>query len=119
VTPFDPKPYADNWRRRNSEEAERILCRAGEAWREAELLAGRMRSECSVERVILFGSLVLQDGPRREDFDIDLAIIGGFWECARDLADNSNFSVDLLEYEKAPEHIRKRVDEEGVLLAGG
>lgn len=116
MTPFDPEPYADSWRRRNREEEERIRRRAGEARREAELLAGRMRSECSVERVILFGSLAGQDGPRREDFDIDVAIIGGSWECARELADESDFPVDLLEYEKAPEHIRKRIDEEGVEL---
>lgn len=116
MSTFDPKPYAEGWRLRNKEEAERIQSRAGMARREAEDLARRMCSNCSVERVILFGSLAEKEAPLREDFDIDLAIIGGSWECARDIADESKFSIDLLEYERAPEHIRRRIDTRGEVL---
>jgi uncharacterized protein len=118
VNQFDPEPYAEAWRRRNSEEQERIRRKAGEARLEAERLAKRMVEECSADKVHLFGSLASQDGPRREDFDIDLAITGGCWDCARDIADESGFVVDLCEYDKAPDHIRKRIDEQGRLLAG-
>jgi len=116
MSSFDPKSYAEGWRRRNREEAERIRRSIGKARREAEELADRMRSQCAVERVILFGSLARKEGPLRENFDIDLAIIGGSWECARDVADESEFSVDLLEYERAPGHIRRRIDTSGEVL---
>ncbi len=116
MSPFDPEPYAAGWRRRNREEADAIARRTEAARREAAGLAERMGREAGAERVFLFGSTADEAGPRRLDFNIDLALDGGDWEKAREIADASGFAVDLLEYRRAPEHIRRRVDRSGVVL---
>ncbi|MBN1193354.1 MAG: hypothetical protein JXA36_06665, partial [Coriobacteriia bacterium] len=48
---------------------------------------------------------------RSKDFDIDMAVKGGDFERAQDIAEQSSFPIDLLDYPKAAAHIRARIDE--------
>lgn len=112
---FDAESYAAAWRRRNEDERERIKNRIPRAFGEAMRLARLIVAEAGVEKVILFGSLA-EDTIRNENFDIDLAIYGGHWFKAREIAEGSSFKVDVIEYDAAPIHVRKRIDKKGVIL---
>ena len=112
---FDADSYATAWRNRNSEERKRIRKRTRAAFSEATLLAGRMATDAGVEKVVLFGS-VAEDTARDENFDIDLAIYGGSWSRAQEIAEDSPFKVDVIEYDAVPAHVRERIDEKGMVL---
>ena len=113
---FDPRPFVEHYRAEN--EAERLLIeeRANAAIVEARRIAQRIQQDDpGVRSVILFGSLA-EDGPRRKDFDIDLAIVGGDVFTAMDAAEDSVYKVDIVSLESLPAHIRKRVEKKGVVL---
>jgi hypothetical protein len=83
---------------------------------EGRRIAQRIRrADPDVRDVILFGSLV-EDGPRRKDFDIDLAISGGDVFKAMEAAEDSPFEIDIVCLERLPAHIRNRVRKSGVAL---
>jgi hypothetical protein len=105
---FDAESYAAAWRRRNEDERERIKNRIPRAFGEAMRLARLIVAEAGVEKVILFGSLA-EDTIRNENFDIH-------WFKAREIAEGSSFKVDVIEYDAAPIHVRKRIDKKGVIL---
>ena len=67
---------------------------------------------------MLFGSLA-ENTIRKENFDIDLAIYGGNWSKAQEIAEGSTYKVDLIDYKDAPVHIQKRIDERGICLWPG
>jgi len=91
---------------------ERAALALAEARRIAERIQG---ADSDVRSVILFGSLA-EDGPRRKDFDIDLAIVGGDVYKAMDAADDSPFKVDIVSLERLPPHVRDRIARRGVDL---
>lgn len=112
---FDPETYAVGIRRENELEHKRIKQKIPKALAEARNLARRIVEETGTAEVILFGSLA-ESSVRNEQFDIDLAMKGGDWFKAQGIAENSSFKVDLIEYNEAPAHVRKRIDERGVRL---
>ena len=68
--------------------------------------------------MILFGS-VAAGSPSREDFDIDLALDGGDSGIAMDIADESEFEVDIVSLDLLPEGMRRMVEARGVELWRG
>lgn len=113
---FDPRPYIEGIKRANKAEQAEIERRAHGARREAGLLAARI-AECdrAVHRVLLFGSLA-QACPTRLDFDIDLACDGGDIYSAMSIGEESEFPVDIVDLNRLPEHVRRRIETDGVLL---
>ena len=115
---FDPRPYIAYYKSKNEEEERAIRARAADALKEARRLAREIRAaDPTVRAVILFGSLA-EEGPRRLDFDIDLALMGGDIDKAMDVVDKSAFDVDVVDFERLPEHIRTRIRTRGVMLSG-
>ncbi len=113
---FDPRPYIAYYNAKNEEERRAIRARAEEALREAHRLAqGIQQADPQVRAVILFGSLA-EEGPRRLDFDIDLALLGGDVDKAMDVVDKSAFDVDVVDFDLLPEHIRARIQAKGIIL---
>ena len=114
---FDPRPYAEHYRVDNEAELGAIRERASAALVEACRLAERiLREDSSARAVILFGSLA-EDGPRRKEFDIDLALDGGDLYKALDSVEDSAFDVDVVQLDRLPPHVRARVDARGIVLA--
>lgn len=114
---FEPKSYAEGIRRANEAEELAILERASLARDEARRLAAEIRSgDRTVRAVFLFGSLA-SEGPRRLDFDIDLAIDGGDLYQALDIVETSSFKVDLVDLAHVSEAIAARIRETGRLLS--
>ncbi len=112
---FNAESYAAAWRKRNKNEQERTEQRIRAALIEAKRLARLLAADAAVAETILFGSLA-EETVRNENFDIDLAIRGGNWLKAQEIAEDSPFKVDVVEYDAVPEHIRKRIDERGLVL---
>ena len=114
---FDPRPFAAHYRASNEAELQAIAERADAALEEARQLAQRIRqADPGVRAVILFGSLA-EEGPRRLDFDIDLALDGGDVYKALDSTESSPFEVDVVQLDRLPEHVRARVRARGVILS--
>jgi len=115
---FDPRPFVEHYRAENEAERRATRDRAAAALEEARRLAKRMLQEDSgVRAVILFGSLA-EEGPRRKDFDIDLALDGGDLYRALDAAEDSAFDVDVVRLDRVPEHVRARIEARGIVLSG-
>jgi predicted nucleotidyltransferase len=115
---FDPRPYAEHYRAENQVELRAIRERASEALTEAHRLAECiLREDSGVRAVILFGSLA-EGGPRRKDFDIDLALDGSDIYEALDSVEDSGFDVDVVLVDRLPMHVRARINARGIVLAG-
>ncbi len=114
--PFDPESYATGIRAENEREARAIARRAELARAEAARLAAKIASgDPSVQRVVLFGSLA--DGsPPTPHFDIDLAIDGGDLFRAMEIAEQSEFDVDIVTIACVPEHVQTSINQRGVVL---
>lgn len=113
---FDPAPYADAIRAANEREQAAIKRRHEEAWAEARRLAALIRDhDPAVTDVFLFGS-VAEGTPRRIDFDIDIAVSSGDIHLAMDSVADSAFEVDVVNLERIPDHVRRRILERGVRL---
>lgn len=114
---FDPGPFVEHYRAEATAELVAIRERAASALAEARRIAERIRrSDTAVRRVVLFGSLA-EGGPRRKDFDIDLAIDGGDVFRAMDAVEGSPFEVDIVCLDRLPAHVRDRIETRGVVLA--
>jgi predicted nucleotidyltransferase len=115
---FDPRPFAAHYRASNEAELQAIRTRADAARIEAQRLALAIhKADPHVRAVLLFGSLA-EGGPRRLDFDIDLALDGGDVYKALDLTESSPFDVDVVRLDLLPEHLRARIRARGVILSG-
>lgn len=115
---FDPRPFAEHYRTENEVELRAIRERASAALSEARDLAGRiLKDDPGVRAVILFGSLA-EEGPRRMEFDIDLALDGGDLSRALETVENSAFDVDVVRLDRLPAHVRDRITTKGIVLAG-
>jgi predicted nucleotidyltransferase len=112
---FDSEPYASAWKQQNEAEKKRIRERTRKALEEAKRIAARLIEKTGATKVILFGSLA-EDNVRDEHFDIDLAIWGGDWFRAREIAEESSFKIDIVEYKNLPHHIKERIDTRGRVL---
>ncbi|GAB1482758.1 hypothetical protein MASR2M78_15740 [Treponema sp.] len=113
---FDAQPYAQATKQRNEAERVQIAKRAVEATEEAKRLARAIKeNDPDIKAVYLFGSLA-QGTPSNLDFDIDLALDGGDTYKAMDISEESAFSVDLVQLNLVPAHLRKRILETGIEL---
>lgn len=102
--------------RENREEAKKARLRKLQAGKEARRLCRLLvASDPSLEKVILFGSL-LPGRPFRMDSDIDLACVGGNFATLLSIAESSRFPVDILPLEEFRPAIRANIESEGLVL---
>lgn len=95
---------------------EQIGRRLSEARAEATRISRRLaKADPEVRKVILFGS-VAAGTVRSERFDIDLAVEGGDHLSLMRVAEESAFSVDLVDLDAVSERFRRMVEERGVTL---
>ena len=107
---FDPEAYASGLRAFNDREKKLLESRLAEALEESQKIIDRLLSEASCTKAVVFGS-VAKGTVRNLQFDIDIAIWGGDIMVAQEIAMESDFSVDIVEYERVPAHIQKSIDE--------
>ncbi len=113
---FDPKPYAAGLRRQNAREAACIQEGTERARAEAQTIARRIGgADPSAKAIYLFGSLA-GDGPRHVNFDIDLALDGGDVYAAEAIAEDAEFSVDLVSLDRLPADMRDRIKAHGKVV---
>lgn len=117
---FDAKSYAHGIKRLNQKEAEQIRVRVQAARVEAGRLAMAIKNAATTDpgrqaRIYLFGSLA-EGEPARIDFDIDLALEGCDVYAAMDLAATSLFEVDLVDMDRLPASMRRRILDRGIPL---
>lgn len=100
-------------RRVEQGELERRAERYRAALAEVDRLIVRFRAiDPDLGRIVLFGSLAA-GVPRNSDFDIDLSFEGSeYYLCVAE-ALRSPFTVDLVDYRCAADHIRESIDTEG------
>ena len=86
-------------------------------------VAQAARRSLSVRRIVLFGSRARGDA--RPDSDVDIAVVHDSGDAA--WADFVNemqetaptlLEIDIVDYSRAPEALRRRIDEEGVVFDG-
>ena len=69
----------------------------------------RFQREAGCAEGVLFGS-VADGSVRNLNFDIDLAIVEGDLFRAVEIADQSPFVVDLIDYSNCPAHLRANIN---------
>lgn len=113
---FDPRPYVEGLKRANEAERAEIAARARRAKDDARRIARQIgESDEAVHRIYLFGSLA-KEGPTRKDFDVDLALDGGDVYRAMEIAEGSELPFDVVDLRLLPEHVRSRIETDGVVL---
>lgn len=113
---FDPTPYAEGIRRLNAKEQREIDKRAGLAVSEAKRVAKLIGdSDVDIACIYLFGSLA-EGKPKKLQFDIDLAFQGGNVYRAVEIAEESDFKIDVVQLDRLPKHIRERVKTRGRVI---
>ena len=103
-------------KRLNAEARARARTRLERAREEARALAARLaESDPGLRRVVLFGS-VATGRVRDENFDIDLAVEGGNLTTLWLRAEESEFSVDIVDLDRVSPDFRSMVEERGTEL---
>ena len=104
--------------KRREHQREEARQQAREAWESLPKLVRILSDEYNAERVILFGSLAREEF--RINSDIDLAVSGvcaeNYYKALGRLLLESPCSCDLVTIEDAPDLLRQRIEEEGVIL---
>lgn len=117
-TMVTPEEVVKNLLRRHKHQQEMARQRAQKAWESLPKLVRLLSDNYGAERVILFGSLA------REEFminsDIDLAVSGmpseNYFKALGHLLMESPYACDLVAIEDAPDLLRQRIEEDGVIL---
>lgn len=95
---------------------ERTARRLEEARQEASRIASRLvEADSDVRRIVLFGS-VASGRVSNEDFDIDLAVDGGNILTLIGVAEESDFSVDIVDLGNVSDSFREVVSKRGIVL---
>lgn len=106
---FNPHEYAQGILDRNKQEQKLIEQRLREARKEADKLIELLIRQAGCTRAVVFGS-VKSGAVRNLHFDIDIAVWGGDIMEAQGIAFDSPFSVDIVDYELAPKHVKESID---------
>ncbi len=109
MTSFDADSFARGLRELNDAEKRQIAQRLTEARAEAARLIDRLQRQAGCAEVVLFGS-VADGSVRNLNFDIDLAIVEGDLFGAVEIAEQSPFAVDVIDYNNCPDHVRASID---------
>ncbi len=103
------------WRARRAQQLRDRQHQADVARAAARQTARMLREEFGAEEVWLFGSLI--DGPRHEDFDVDLAVSGiapeRYFSALARASELVGRSVDLMPLETCDDRRRRRVLDTG------
>ncbi|MBK6767538.1 MAG: nucleotidyltransferase domain-containing protein [Ardenticatenales bacterium] len=109
-------------RRRNAEDAAARAAKRDRAWSAARSCAALLRERFGAERIVVFGSLIENEGRWfGTRSDIDLAAWGirddDYFTAVGQLQGvAAEFGVDLVAMERCPDHLRATVEEYGVAL---
>lgn len=109
-------------RRRNAEDAAARAAKRERAWAAAGACAALLRERFGAERVVVFGSLVAEEGRWfGVRSDIDLAAWGirdaDYFAAVGELQSvDGEFEVDLVAMERCPAHLREPIEANGVTL---
>ena len=107
--------------RRHEHQQKMARQRAQKAWESLPKLVRILSDNYGAERVILFGSLAREEF--RINSDIDLAVSGmpaeNYFKALGHLLMESPYSCDLMTIEDAPDLLRQRIKEDGVILYDG
>lgn len=120
VSPEEMEVYRQTAQRQARRERERLAQRFERAHKAAHKAAALLVGEFGVSKVKIFGSLVHPELFHSRS-DIDLAAWGldefDYYRAVGQLqAVDPEFSIDLVRIEEASESIRKRIQDEGVLI---
>ena len=103
---------------RRREAADTLVARVAAATAQARAAARRLGERVGVRRVILFGSLAT--GRFHPQSDIDLGVEGlpegALVAALCAAAEGTDFGVDIVPLERAPDHIRTAALAQGVVL---
>jgi len=106
---------------RREHQQEMARQREQQAWESLPKLVRILSDEYNAERVVLFGSLAREEF--RINSDIDLAVSGvraeNYFKAVGRLLLESPCSCDLVAIEDAPDLLRQRIEEDGVILYDG
>ena len=122
LDPVDLEQYRASARRRAERKVAENVVRRASAWAAARTGAELLRDRFGARKVVLFGSLVDQDGKWfGVRSDIDLAAWGiaddDYFLAVAKLQDISpEFSFDLVAMERCPERLIEVIDAEGTAL---
>ncbi|MBM3235999.1 nucleotidyltransferase domain-containing protein [Candidatus Poribacteria bacterium] len=113
-----PEEAVKNLLRRHEQQQKMARQRAQKAWKSLPKLVRILSENYGAKRVILFGSLA------REEFminsDIDLAVSGmpteNYFKALGHLLMESPYACDLVTIEEAPDVLKQRIEEDGVIL---
>ena len=116
-----PEKAVKTFLRRHEHQQEIARQRAQKAWESLPKLVRILSANYGAERVILFGSLAREEF--RINSDIDLAVSGmpaeNYFKALGHLLMESPYSCDLVAIEDAPDLLRQRIKEDGVILYDG
>ena len=105
-------------RKKKAEFLEQMRQRQQEGWKAARCCARILKEEFGVRRVVLFGSMLNHEEMSPQS-DIDLAVWDlpeeDLWKAGAAIERGNDFSVDLVEAQKAKPHILKAI-EKGIEL---
>ncbi len=81
----------------------------------------RLAETPEVERIVLYGSRARDDHDPRSDIDLAVECPGAsrdMWRSIREKIDNTRtlLFIDLIRLDTAPESLRAKVNEEGIVL---
>ena len=113
-----PEKAIKNLLRRHEHQQKMARQRAQKAYESLPKLVRILSDKYGAERVILFGSLAREEF--RINSDIDLAVSGmageNYFKALGHLLMESPYSCDLVTIEDAPDLLKQRIEEDGVIL---
>ncbi len=113
-----PEKAVKNLLRRHEHQQKMACQRAQKAYESLPKLVRILSDNYGAERVILFGSLAREEF--RINSDIDLAVSGmageNYFKALGHLLMESPYSCDLVTIEDAPDLLKQRIEEDGVIL---
>ena len=113
-----PEKAIESLLQRHEHQQEAARQREQKAWESLPKLVRILSDEYNAERVILFGSLAREEF--RINSDMDLAVSGvcaeNYFKALGHLLLESPYSCDLVTIEDAPDLLKQRIEEDGVIL---
>ena len=114
---FDIEAAARRINTENRKEDEKTAVRRQAAQAEARRMATEFRAQdASVSTIWCFGSTFDMSRPYRMDSDIDIAVEGGELLKLISIAENSSFSVDLIDISGSDDEFARLIRKYGTLL---
>ena len=119
LTPEQLAVYQASARAKQRQKRQQLMLRQQQGLQVAHRAARLLKEQFAAKRVVLFGSLLDIDRMHSHS-DIDIAVWGlpeqDYLHAVSQLLDLSDFSIDLIEAEHAPEKLLKSIQDTGMKL---